>query len=88
MGSLRITGLSVHQWDRHTYLLRPERLAEGSSGARPERDETWEVTDKGNRDNGAEGARLVLLLKEGGDSGFGVEELDVATSKRNEFIMI
>lgn len=63
------------------HLLRDGRVAEGNSGARLDRVELWGVTEGGNRDNGAEGATLVLLTKEG-DSGFGVEELDVAVGKR------
>lgn len=69
--------------DKQVHLLRDGRVAEGSSGARLDRVELWGVTEGGNRDNGAEGATLVLLPKDG-DSGFGVEELDVAISRREE----
>lgn len=69
--------------DKQVHLLRDGRVAEGSSGARLDRVELWGVTEGGNRDNGAEGATLVLLPKDG-DSGFGVEELDVARSTREE----
>lgn len=62
---------------KNVHLLRDERVADGSSGARLDRVELWGVTEGGNRDNGAEGATLVLLPKDG-ESGFGVEELDVA----------
>lgn len=67
--------------DKQVHLLRDGRVAEGSSGARLDRVELWGVTEGGNRDNGAEGATLVLLPKDG-ESGFGVEELDVAKSRQ------
>lgn len=66
--------------EKQVHLLRDGRVAEGSSGARLDRVELWGVTEGGNRDNGAEGATLVLLAKDG-DSGFGVEELDVAINR-------
>lgn len=66
--------------EKLVHLLRDGRVAEGSSWARLDRVELWGVTEGGNRDNGAEGTTLVLLAKDG-DSGFGVEELDVAINR-------
>lgn len=59
------------------HLLRGVKLAEDSSDARLGRTELCGVTEGGNSEDGAEGATLVLLPREG-DSCFGVEELDVA----------
>lgn len=59
------------------HLLRGGKLAEDSSDARLGRTELCGVTEGGNSEDGAEGATLVLLTREG-DSCFGVEELDVA----------
>lgn len=59
------------------HLLREGKLAEDSSDARLGRAELCGVTEGGNSEDGADGATIVLLAREG-DSCFGVEELDVA----------
>lgn len=59
------------------HLLRGGKLAEDSSDAMLGRAELCGVTEGGNSEDGADGATLVLLTREG-DSCFGVEELDVA----------
>lgn len=74
--------MSLRRTDKQVHLLREERVAEGSSGARLDRVELWGVTEGGKRDNGAEGRATLVLPPKDGDSGFGVEELDVATSRR------
>lgn len=63
------------------HLLRGGKLAEESSEAKLGRAELCGVTEGGNSEDGAEGATLVLLPREG-DSCFGVEELDVAETER------
>lgn len=59
------------------HLLSGGKLAEDSSDARLGKAELCGVTEGGNSEDGADGATLVLLPREG-DSCFGVEELDVA----------
>lgn len=72
-----VPSADTEEWPLLTWLLREERVAEGSSGARLDRVELWGVTEGGKRDNGAEGRATLVLPPKDGDSGFGVEELDV-----------